>query len=369
MWTNDPAEMVIWMVLAFCGGVFGAAVGGLCAFVFCGLAAVISSVCMLSGAAGAAGAIDAWVTWGPFLGPQASFLGGGWAAVYAQHHAGFHNGRDICKPLAGLNRPDVLLVGGLGGLCGAFCTWLCWKLPGYSIQGMTDPLPSTNAVATGIAVAAIIGRLLFGKTGAFGKVDSNVRRWVGSEQKCWVPWQHDNLQLMLLAVTVGFFGAYLTYINVNFHLLMFGVLCVLYTFMILGQAVIAAHHFAICAFFATAVTGNVAWGLAFAVLAGYLCEMAAFLFTAYGDSHIDPPTVGITLCCIIQPFLLWTGIMPYSPLTGPTVKENLFSFKQAFMTNGNVNGLIALALVLVLAPVCLKLLRMIPSADERRAKA
>lgn len=366
MWTMDINEMVIWMALAFCGGVFGAAVGGLCSFVFCGLAAVVSSVFMLAGQPVAAGTFDAWVTWGPFLGPQASFLGGGWAAVYAQHHAGFHNGRDICKPLAGLNRPDVLIVGGLGALCGTFLTWCFWLIPSYHVNGQA--IASTNSVASGIAVAAIIGRLIFGKTGAFGKVDPNIRRWVGSDQKCWVPWQHDNLQLMLLAVTVGFFGAYLTYIDVRFHLLMFGVLCVLYAFMVLGQPVVAAHHFAICAYFATAVTGNVAWGLAFAILAGYLCEMAAFLFTAYGDSHIDPPTVGITLCCIIQPFLLWTGIMPYAPLTGPTAKENLFSFGHAFMPGGNASGLIALVSVLVLAPLFLNLLRMIPSADERKAK-
>ena len=367
MWTMDLNEIVIWLALAFCGGVFGAAVGGLCAFVFCGVAAVISSVFMLAGQPGAAGAVDSWITWGPLLGPQASFLGGGWAAVYAQYHAGFHNGRDICKPLVGLKRPDVLIVGGLGGVCGAFLTWCFWLIPGYHVQGQV--LASTNSVASGIAMAAIIGRLLFGKTGVFGKVDPGVRRWVGNDQKCWLPWQHDSMQIMVLAVTIGFCGAYLTYINVNFHLLLFGVMCILYLFMVLGQPVIAGHHFAICAYFATAATGNVAWGLAFAILAGYLCEFFAFLFTAHGDSHIDPPTIAITFCCIIQPFLLWAGLMPYAPLTGPTVKENLFSFGHAFMPNGNMNGLIALASVVVLGPLFLKFLRMIPSADEREAKA
>lgn len=364
MWTLEYNEMAVWLVLAFCGGVFGAAVGGLCAFVFCGLAAVLSSLLMLAGHPETAGSVDAWVTWGPLLGPQASFLGGGWAAVYAQYYAGFHNGRDICKPLAGLNRPDVLLVGGLGGVCGAFLTWCCWLIPGYTVQGQA--VASNNSVATGIALAAIVGRLLFGRTGAFGKVEPDVRRWVGSATKCWVPWQHDSLQIMVLAVTIGLFGAYLTYINVHFHLLLFGVLCVLYLFMILGQAVIASHHYAICAYFATAVTGNVAWGLAFAILAGYLCEVAAFTFTAHGDSHIDPPTVGITLCCILQPFLLWLGVMPYAPLTAPTPAEHLFSFRHAFMPGGNVSGLVALGCAVLLSPLLLKLLRMIPSEQERR---
>lgn len=66
MRTMDGPEILIWLLLAFCGGVFGA------------------------------------------------------AAVYAQHHAGFHNGRDICKPLAGPT-PTFATGGNMNGLVTLGC--------------------------------------------------------------------------------------------------------------------------------------------------------------------------------------------------------------------------------------------------------
>lgn len=359
MWTLDGQEIVLWLALAFCGGAFGAAVGGLCAFVFCGVGALISSAFMLSGHAEVAGWTDAWVTWGPLLGAQTSFVGGGWAAVYAQHHAGFYNGRDICKPLAPLNRPDVLAVGGLGGVCGALMTWLFWLQPSYTVNGQA--LASSNSVACGVAAAAIIGRLIYGKTGLFGKVPAGVRRWVGNEDCCWVPWQHDCVPLLVLAVAIGLPSAVLAFANPGTHLMMFGVMTVLYLFMVLGQGVIAGHHFAICAYFAVAATGNVAWGLAFAVLCGFLTEIFAFTFTAYGDSHIDPPTCGIMACGFLQPFLLWSGLMPYTPHTAVASAAQMKSLAALFAPGGDMSGLFALALVMIGMPLVLKGLRKLPA--------
>ena len=359
MWTMDAQEIALWMALAFCGGMFGAAVGGLCAFVFCGVGALVSSAFMLAGNAELAGWTDAWVTWGPFLGAQTSFVGGGWAAVYAQHHAGFHSGRDICRPLAPLKRTDVLAVGGLGGVCGALMTWLFWLLPSYSVNGL--PLAASNSVACGVAVAAIIGRLIFGKTGLFGKVPANVRRWKGNETCCWVPWQHDCTALLVLGVAVGLPSAVLAFANPGTHLMMFGIMTVLYLFMVLGQGVIAGHQFAICAYLAVAATGNAAWGLAFAILCGFLTEIAAFTFTAYGDSHIDPPTCGIMACGIIQPFLLWSGVMPYTPHTAAATAAQMRSLAAIFAPNGDISGLIALALIIAVMPAFLTGLRHLPA--------
>jgi hypothetical protein len=366
MWTMDIQEIVLWLALAFCGGVFGAAVGGLCSFVFCGLAALISSAFMLAGHQEMAGWTDAWLTWGPLLGAQTSFVGGGWAAAYARHRAGFHNGRDICKPLAPLNRPDVLAIGGLGGMCGAFMTWLFWLIPSYTVGGQA--MASCNSVACGVAVAAMIGRLTCGKSGLFGKVPEGVRRWVGNDSCCWIPWQHDSGQLMLLAVAIGLPSALLAYANPATHLMMFGVMTVLYLFMILGQGVIAGHHFAICAYFAVAATGNAAWGLAFAVLCGFLTEIFAFTFTAYGDSHIDPPTCGIMACGILQPFLLWAGVMHYAPHTTPATAGQMSSLAAIFAPGGDLGGLVALAVVMVGMPFVLKGLRLLPAEMEYAKK-
>ncbi len=353
MWTLDIHEIVIWLVLAFCGGVTGAAIGGLCSFVFCGLGAVVSSILLLTGFAETAGFVDGWITWGPLVGPQTAFVGGGWAAVYARYRAGFHNGRDICKPLAGLNRPDVLLVGGIGGVCGAIVTWLFWLLPDYNVEG--QQIASANDVACGVAVAAMIGRCILGKTGLFGKVEHGVSRWVGSENACWLPWQHDKFQIMVLAIAVGFPSAYLAHLNANTHLMVFGLMCILFLFMILGQSMIAGHHFAICAYFAVAATGNVWWGLAMAILVGYLCEISAFLFTAHGDSHIDPPTCGIMMVGLIQPFLIWAGVMKLNT-TGKPLADPFFQ---------DITAIIGLAFIMIGAPLFLHILRKLPPAEDK----
>jgi hypothetical protein len=362
MWTMDVQEIILWLVLAFCGGMFGAAVGGLCSFVFCGVAALIASAFMLTGHTELAGWTDAWLTWGPLLGAQTAFVGGGWAALYAKYHAGFHNGRDICKPLAGLNRPDVLIVGGLGGLCGALVTWLFWLLPSYTVGGQA--IASSNNVACGVAVAAIIGRLIFGKTGVFGKVPAGVRRWVGNDACCWLPWQHDSGQLMLLSLAIGLPSALLAYANPATHLMTFGIMTVLYLFMVLGQSVIAGHHFAICAYLAVAATGNAAWGVAFAIICGFVTEISAFAFTAYGDSHIDPPTCGIAACGLLQPLLLWAGVMPYAPHTAPATAEQMASLGAIVAPGGDLSGLVALAVVMIGMPLLLKGLRLLPAARD-----
>ncbi|UDQ98091.1 hypothetical protein AAEX28_14020 [Lentisphaerota bacterium WC36G] len=357
MWTTDINTMVIWIVLGFLGGMFGATIGGLLAFVFCGIGALISSALMLAGLTDTANFVDAWITWGPFIGPQTSFVGGCWAAAYAKHRAGFQNGRDICQPLVTLQRPDVLLIGGIGGVVGAICTWLAWLIPNLPVVGSESTVATTNSVALGVMVASIIGRLVVGKSGIFGKVPDNVNRFDGDENNCWIPWQHSSLSIIILATMVGATSAILTYLNSNMHLMLFGVMTVLFAFMILGQGVIAGHHYAITAYFAVAATGNVAWGIAFALIAGFACDFFAFLFTAHGDSHIDPPTCAIAFCGTLQPLLICFGLMPYTPMNGANTVENLFNIKNMLFANNSTSGVIALLMILVLLPLITKLLR------------
>ena len=62
------------LAVAFAGGVFGAALGGLPVFVLCGLA-VIAGTGVLA-ATGDPGFLHL-IAWGPILGPQAAFGGAG----------------------------------------------------------------------------------------------------------------------------------------------------------------------------------------------------------------------------------------------------------------------------------------------------
>ena len=106
----------LWLIAAFGGGVWGAAVGGLPAFVFCGIAAIVGAG--LTAFAGDGGFFSNTVAFGPLLGPQVSFAGGVAAVAYAAKRGLHADGKDIGSALMGLNRPDVLLIGGLFGVVG-----------------------------------------------------------------------------------------------------------------------------------------------------------------------------------------------------------------------------------------------------------
>ena len=100
------------LLASFGGGVFAAAIGTLQAFIFTGFA-VIAGVAMTG--AGGDDAMLTQVAFGPFLAPHISFGGGVAATAYAARRGLMPSGRDIGVALMGLNRPDVLLIGGLFG--------------------------------------------------------------------------------------------------------------------------------------------------------------------------------------------------------------------------------------------------------------
>jgi hypothetical protein len=287
----------IWVAMAFCGGVFGAAVGALPSFVLCGIAALLGGTAsIVSG--GEMGLIDGLVTWGPLVGPQTAFGGGAVAAIYAKSRGKLENGRDICTPLLGLNAPDVLVVGGIFGVVGALLTLGCSKLPFEN-----------NAIATAIVLTMMLGRLIFGKTGLFGKVAQGTNRWAGSDAGCWVTWQHDWPVILLVAVAIGLPASHLALVAPNSGLIIFGLGCFIFAFMLTGAKVPVFHNIALASLLAVGATGNILWGLAFAILVAFVCELSAMLFCAHGDSHIDPPTVSLMVTCAVQPLLLKSGFM------------------------------------------------------------
>ena len=96
-----------WLVAAAAGGFFGAAIGALQAFIFCGLTVLLGVV----GIFGNASAVFiSYVPFGPVFGPHIAFAGGVAAVAYARKR-GLADGRDIVTPLITLRQPTVLLVG------------------------------------------------------------------------------------------------------------------------------------------------------------------------------------------------------------------------------------------------------------------
>ncbi|NWK56605.1 hypothetical protein HW115_13365 [Verrucomicrobiaceae bacterium N1E253] len=292
----------IWLVMAFCGGVFGAAVGALPSFVLCGVGALLGGLYSMSTGSDV-NLVDTWVTWGPLVGPQTAFGGGAVAAIYAKRRGVLENGRDICTPLMGCNAPDVLLVGGVFGAIGALLTLACANIP--TIGGHA----SNNAIATAIVLTMMLGRLIFGESGLFGKVAQGTNRWEGSDAGCWLTWQHDWPQILIISCAVGIPASHLALTVPASGLILFGLGCIIFTFMIFGAKVPVFHNIALASLLAVGATQNLWWGLAMAILVAFLCELAAMLFCAHGDSHIDPPTVSLMLTGILQPIFLATGLM------------------------------------------------------------
>ncbi|HSO18178.1 MAG TPA: hypothetical protein VLT88_01900 [Desulfosarcina sp.] len=291
---------ITFLIASFAGGVFGAALGGLPVFILCGVAAMIGAgITMATGDA----TFSNLVAWGPFLGPQVSFAGGAAAAVYAAKKGKLASGRDIASGLMGLDAPDVLFVGGLFGALGYLLQWALNMVP--NIGGS----PWTNTIALSIVINAIIARLVFGKTGVFGKVRAGDNRWVPSDVAAWLPWQSRPAQLILIAIGAGLVISYITSLIPASAGLGFGIVVSALIFLQYGTKVPVTHHIVLSAELATAATGNIWWGLAFALLAAFLGEIYACLFLNHGDSHIDPPSATLATTFTIQSVLAAVGVM------------------------------------------------------------
>lgn len=287
---------LLYLLAAIGGGIFGAAVGALPAFVFCGFAAMIGSGINL--ATGDA-TFSNLVAWGPILGPQISFAGGAAAAAYAAKKGKLSTGRDIASALMGLDSPDVLLVGGLFGAIGYLLWWLFSLLPDFSGFGFTNP------IALSIVVNAIIARLVFGSTGIFGKVRAGDNRWLASDVGNWLPWQSKPLQLLTLGLGAGLVVSWSTIQAPALVTFWFGLAAALLIMLQFGVKVPVWHHIALSAEQVIVLAAaDIWWGVAFAVLSAYLGEIYACLFTAHGDNHIDPPSASLfttfTLMAILK---------------------------------------------------------------------
>ncbi len=280
----------IYLLAAFAGGMFGAAVGAIPAFILTGLAAVVAAaVALITGDGTLVGA----VAFGPFLGPHVAFAGGVAGAAYAAKKGKLDGGKSILTALAGVNAPDVLFVGGIFGALGYLIAWLYGFVPNIGGSGWTD------TIALSVVTTAIIVRFVFGNSGLFGKVPQGYSRWVASDKGAWIPWQSKPLQMIAIAVAFGFTAVYLTYAYSDMPgggtlpVLFWGFSAVSLVFLQFGTEVPVTHHITLPAGLAVVASGDIWWGLAFAILGIFLGEVAACLFTSYGDTHIDPPAASI----------------------------------------------------------------------------
>ena len=137
------------------------------AFIFTGLL-VLAGVA--AAASGGGTDILTHAAFGPVFGPHISFGGGAAATAYAYKRGLLETGRDISIPLMGLNRTDVLLVGGAFGLIGYLLNAL-WQAVGLG--------PKTDTIALTVVVSAMIARLAFGNSTLIARALPRTKHSIG----------------------------------------------------------------------------------------------------------------------------------------------------------------------------------------------
>lgn len=291
---------ILALIAAFGGGILGAYMGALPAFILTGVFALVGTAVSIAGGDGSF--IINNMAFGSFVGPHIAFAGGVAAAAYAGRKGKLSSGADIGSPLNGLGAPDVLVVGGIFGVFGYIVATLI---------GMTPLGPLTDLPGITVTISGIVARLLFGKTGLTGK-------YTGKGPRTWFSTGTTFVYNVVLGggigIAVSFVAAavanaapeaWAATISGNFAVMCFGFAAITLVFTQTGSAMPGTHHIALPSGLA-AVVGISAWGpygaflgVVFGILGSLLGDFFGNTFNSHCDSHIDPPAFTIFLLTIV----------------------------------------------------------------------
>ena len=276
---------------AFGGGLFAAAIGTLPSFVFTGLL-VLAGVAVAASGGGAD--MLSQVAFGPVFGPHIAFAGGAAATAYAYRRGLLASGREITTPLAGLDRPDVLLVGGAFG-AGGYLLHGAWQVAGLG--------PRTDTIALTVVVSAMVARVAFGRTALAS------RQFRPDERRNWVRHQERPWQCAAIGLGVGLVSAFMALefgVAGGGGVLGFGIAASTLVFSQFGLKTPVTHHMALPAAAAALAADSLAAGTAFGVVGAFAGEGFSRVFHQHGDTHVDPPAAGIAISVALVR-LLWPG--------------------------------------------------------------
>jgi hypothetical protein len=268
------------VLAAFGGGVFGALIGALPAFIFTGLVGLIG-VAIIAG--GGSDMILGSVVFGTLLGPHIAFAGGVAAAAYeANRKKALSNGMDILTSPSTINNdPMSLLVGGAFGIIGYLLNYLFGYLE----------IP-TDTVALTVFISGVISRYAFGHTGILGTLQN-----ADGTKRAFFPDKYNLLFIVIYSFGVGAVVSYLVDLT-QINVLGFVISAALLMFVQFGFNIPATHHVTLVAGYATVASGSVLVGAVFAVIAGVIGEIMGRTFNNNCDTHIDPPATTIFLCSL-----------------------------------------------------------------------
>ncbi|WP_321973991.1 hypothetical protein [Paratractidigestivibacter sp.] len=287
------------IIAGFGGGVLGAYMGALPAFIMTGLFALIGGILQAAGVSADVSLLQ--IAFASFNGPHTAFAGGVAAAAYAGSKKKLDSGADICAALFGLGSADVILVGGIFGLVGALLLQIIGMIPVFGTI--------TDGPGTCVFIIGVFCRLVFGKSGLTGAFEGEKHNYV-SQGGAFTT----NLMLGLgVGIAVSAFAAIfyeagnITALSM-WPFICFGFSAVTLVFTQTGFAVPSTHHMTLIGAYASVIgvtafgtVGGICFGTLFAVIAALVGDFAACTLNTKVDSHIDPPATTIwILACIVH---------------------------------------------------------------------
>jgi MFS family permease len=338
-------QFVYWLIAAFAGGAFGAAIGALPAFCFTGFAVIAGEAANAIGLSGlpegseialGASGLTGLVGFGPVFGPHIAFAGGAAAAAYAAKQDGamyepgdgdYHLGKDIAYALG--TRPDVLAVGGIFGIFGAVSNTLLGSLVATAV--------AFDTIAFTVFFSALLHRIVFGYSlfgsprgdGYFDMTPfENGEKRVAADGgtgeakrlavEPWLPHQYKWGNVAMIGLVAGLLGGFLV-ISTGSMFLGFGISAASLTFLNLGvEKIPVTHHMTLPASAGASAlvadpTGSsqvVAIIIAgvFGMAGGLIGEAGQRVFYAHGDTHVDPPAFAIFVCTLLIGILGVAGV-------------------------------------------------------------
>ena len=297
---------------AFCGGLFGAGIGGVSCFIICALLSLISFV--------TGSAIPQAVAFSPFLTPSTCFIGGAVAASYA-NYKGYGNGANGAGDvLINLKKIDVLLVGGIAGILG-------WCLA--AVFGMIG-LPGLDTIACAVIVIPMLTKIIWHKQ-FLTPVPAEEQALGGRFSPLvagWNPGSRDAVERTLWASCYGAVLALAYYIAADAGSAFAGLLGFGFGGFVLVFPGFPAQHFIGCIVctalgFVTEATGSLdvimfmVYGICLAPMGAHFAELCDDLFFRHTPTHIDIPafsimcgTIVLGLVKVIAPALYGGYVLP-----------------------------------------------------------
>lgn len=295
---------LISFLAAFGGGVIGAYMGALPAFIMTGFMALSGSIITAAGLAGDV-SVGQWA-FGSFVGPHIAFAGAVAATAYAGSKKYIDNGANILAAMYGMGHWDVLAVGGIFGLLGYVVKYVVSLLPAFGAGGIAQ----TDFPGTTVVVLGLIARFAFGKKGLCGE-------YTGTEPRTYTGGTQNMLNVAMLGAGIGAFvgfggAVFWEYCSANygagahdilqiFPIMIFAFAAITLLFTQMGFACPATHHIFLptgwaavaAAEFIGPIAGGVV-GIIFGIATAVVGELFGRTCNSYVDTHIDPPA--FTIC-------------------------------------------------------------------------